>query len=382
MSSKLFAVFDISSSSVAGAHALTREDGTVALLASARIDAPLQEDINIKRFVDDTVKHLESVTTRIHKADAHHPSSIKVVLASPWYSSQTRTVVYKKDTPFLCTQKLVGDLIESEIEHMLKNEEGSFGTLGKESIIVEKQISGITLNGYSTTSPYGKHAQILELYLTVTMAPKPILDRFTDTLRRAYGTRKIAFTTSPVTTFVVLRQLALAPEDCVVIDVGEEVTDVAFIKGDIVLYQHSFPVGTYGLYRAIAGNGKHTGLEAIATLESYRLGKLSQRASKGVETAINTYGTQWQTGFRSVLDGGAYGFCMPSRCLITADPRFESLLTAAIKSDPFIQHSCSYQAVETTFIDESLLEKKVTNSDASALDIPLATTALFVAHTL
>lgn len=377
-SAKVFAVFDISSSSVAGAHILS--DGTKAtFLASARADAPLQEDLDVKRFVDDTVKHLESITTRIQKADAHHPTAIQVVLASPWYISQTRTIVYKKETPFLCTEKLVQELIDTELKTILTNNEGSFGG---ESVVVEKQISGITLNGYSTTNPYGKHSTVLELYLVVTIAPESVLKRFTDTLRRAYGTRAISFTTSPFSTFIALRDLGVAPNTTVVIDVGEEVTDVAFVKEGILLYQHSFPVGTYGLYRTLATTGKHTITEAIATLEAYRLGKLSVRASKNVEHAINEYGASWQGGFRQVLDGGTYGFCMPSKCIITADARFESLLTAVIKADPFIQHSCSYQAVETTFVDSPIVGDVVSTVDAGAIDIPLATAALFAQRAL
>lgn len=375
---KVFAVFDISSSSVAGAHILS--EGTKAImLASARADAPLQEDINVKRFVDDTVKHLESITGRIRKADVHHPTSIQVVLASPWYSSQTRTIVYKKETPFLCTEKLIKELIDTELKTILSNNEGSFGG---ESIVVEKQISGITINGYPTTNPYGKHGTLLELYLVVTIAPESVLKRFSDTLRRAYGTRSISYTTSPFSTFIALRDLGAAPDSTVVIDVGEEVTDVAFVKEGILLYQHSFPVGTYGLYRTLATKGKHTIAEAIATLEAYRLGKLSVRATKGVELAINEYGALWQSGFREVLDGGAYGFCMPSKCIITADARFESLLTTIIKADPFIQHSCSYQAVETMFVDDAIVGAAIRSVDTTKIDIPLATAALFAQRTL
>jgi hypothetical protein len=377
MKGNVFAVYDISSSSVAGAHVL-RTDTTPVVLASARSDAPLQEEMDMERFVEEGVKHLGDVVVRIKNADVHHPSHIQVVLASPWYSSQTRTVVYKKETPFIATNKLVDSLVEAEIAEILKKEAGAFVAFGDQSVVVERQISAIKLNGYQTGTPFGKHAVTLELFLTVTIAPKPILDRFTDVLRRAYGTRDIAFTTSPFTTFVVMRDIHPSSEEAVIIDVGEEITDVAFIKGGIMLYQHSFPVGTFGLYRALAGRSANTTRESMALLEAYRLGKLSSSAGKTVETAISAFITHWQSWFHQILEGGHYGFCLPSQCIVTADPRFQVLFTEALATDEFLKHSCAIDKSKVTYINEETLSGHVRTSDQTALDIPIATGALYV----
>ncbi len=379
----VFAVYDMSSSSVAGGHVLaTHGTNNTVFLAAARKNAPLQEDMDMQRFVEDTCKQLHEVITTIRKQDLHQPSYIQVTLASPWYTSQTRTISYQKELPFTCTQSLVDSLIDAEIKHILANEEGSFGAFGKESIIVEKQLSGITLNGYATTAPFGKEATTLELYLTITIAPKPILDRFKDVIKREYGTRRIGFTTSPFTTFVVMRDRMDTNEDCVVIDVGEEVTDVAFIKGGIMRYQHSFPVGTYGLYRALADETTSTTAESMALLESYRLGKLSAHAKAKVAGAIQAFQTKWQTWFRQILDTGEYGFVMPSSCIVTADPRFESLLVTAVKNDAFIKHATARAPMTVMFMDQGTFDTHVLPAEGMPIDIPLATSALFVEQVL
>ncbi len=380
---KVFAVYDMSSSSVAGAHVLaTHAKEPIAVLAQARSDAALQEDMDMQRFVEETLKHLDGVIARVKKADMHHPSYIQVVLASPWYTSQTRTIVYKKDTPFVCTKKMVDMLIADDMVHMLKEEQGAFGSFGNESVVVEKQLSKIMLNGYHTDHPFGKKAKVLEIFLTVTIAPKPILDRFTDVLKRAYGVRTIAFTTSPFTTFIMMRDLNPATEDCVVIDVGEEVSDVAFVKKGVVLYQHSFPVGTFGLYRALSGKTSNTARESMTLLESYRLGKLTPAASKSIETAIASFRTHWQSWFHQVLDNGQYGFCIPEHCVIVADPRFEALFTELLSTDAFLKHNCSHATVTVTFVSEAFLSHKVRTVDHVPTDIPLATGALFAQRLL
>lgn len=382
---KVFAIFDISSSSVAGAHVITKHSPSgleASIIASAREDAVLKEDLDMKRFVTETVHNLEHIIARIQKADMHQPQHIEVILASPWYSSQTRTIFYKSSTPFTCTNKLINSLVDKEVEQILTNDSGRFGKYGSESIIVEKQLSLIKLNGYGTTSPAGKKATTLEVFLTITIAPKPILDQFTTILKRSYGTRTIGYTTSPYATFVVVRDEYAAEKECVIIDVGEEVTDVAFIKDGIFLYQHSFPVGTYALYRALIKQSAHTAIESRTLLESYRLAKLAPAIKQSVDQAIETFKSEWQSGLQSILDNGHYGFCMPSACYITADARFELLFTDIVKSDPFIQHTCSRGLVRPYFISSQMLDKKVRSIDGSPLDIPLATAAIFVERLL
>lgn len=383
---KVFAVFDISSSSVAGANVLSQENDpkTKAIfLASARSDATLQEDIDIKRFVEETVKNLDSVIARLQKADVHKPTFLQVVLASPWYSSQTRSIFYKKENEeFTCNQALVDSLIKKEIDYVLKNEDGSFGKFGSESVIIERQISQLKLNGYNTNNPFGKKAETLEIFLTITIAPKLVLDRFSDSLKRAYGSRKIGFTTSPYTTFVVVRDYMDKSDECVIVDVGEEVTDVAFVKDGLFLYQHSFPVGTYALYRGVASNGSHTGAESKALLESYRMNKLTSGATENINKSIIEFKVQWQKGLQDILDNGNYGFCMPEHCFVTSDPRFEIIFTDIIKTDPYIQHTCSRGIVTPFFVETAVIGEKVKTLDNTNIDTPLAVAALFVQRLL
>ncbi len=377
------AVFDISSSSVAGAHALVGgpKEHLPTILASSRIDSPLQEDLDMQRFVTETVHNLDLVAANLHKADVHHPARIELVLASPWYVSQTRTIVHKKDTEFVCTKKLFNTLVDDEIKHVIDNELERFGAFGKEGIVVEKQISLVKLNGYATGDPFGKKASMIEVYLTITVVPKKIIDQFTDVLHRSYGSRHINITTSPYATFVVARDYFNAGHECVIIDVGEEVTDVAFVKDGLFLYQHSFPVGTYGLYRTLMDKQRHTPAEAKAIIEGYRLSKVSATARTKIDKAIAEFSAQWQLALQGILDQGHFGFCLPEICYITADPRFEGVFPGIIAADPFIQHTCSRGTVTPLFLTEETFSPLITSLDQE-LDIPLATAALFSARVM
>ncbi len=379
------AVFDISSSSVGGAHVLVKNDAKVAterkpvILATGRIDAPLVEDLDMERFVQTTVHNIQAVASNLQKADVHSPKFIQLVLASPWYVSQTRTISYKRDIPFLCNRKLITSLVDSEIAHVIKNELERFGDFGKEGIVVEKQISLIRLNGYTTASPYGKKAKTLEIYLTITVVPKKVIDDFTDALRRTYGTREVKITTSGYATFVVARDYFNAAEECFIIDVGEEVTDVAFVKNGLFLYQHSFPVGTYGLYRQLLGKNGNAPAEAKAIIEGYRLAKISTGSKTKIDKALGGFTKEWLGGLQKIITEGYFGFCLPTLCYITADARFEGVFPMVIESDPFIQYTCSRGKVSPIFLNSEKLAPHIVSLDES-LDIPLATAGLYVSR--
>jgi len=376
------ALFDISSSSVGGAHALVKKGPqatieTISILAQSRVDATLQEDLNIERFVSETLKGIESVATTIRGVDAHLPEYIQVVLASPWYSSQTRTILYNKTTPFLCTEKMVSGLIDKEIEHIIANEKDRFGDLGREYSIVEKQVSLIKLNGYVTHAPYGKRATSLELYLTVTVAPKRIIDQFTDLIRRIYGTRKIGVTTSAYTTFVATRQYAEHAEpNAVIVDVGEEITDVAFIKDELFLYQHSFPTGTYELYRSVAASTGSSFAEVKGMLEAYRLHKLSKTTTAAIDKAFASFVVTWQKGLQGVVDQGHYGFVLPKQWYCVVDAKFEQVLKKAIMSDAYVIHQ-STNAPQVTMVTPELLSS-VKGLYEVPVDVPVALGLLFI----
>lgn len=380
---KTVAVFDVSSSSVGGAHALItpKKDANahVTLLAEIRQEGVLQEDIDMKRFVSDAMKNIASVATALQKADSHKPEHIELVLASPWYVSQTRRVTYKQDLPFVCTKKLIAKIVDEEIAHIVKNELEKFGAYGKEGTIVEKQISLVKLNGYATGDPFGKRAHTIDLFLTVTVAPKKIIDDFADTLKHTYGSRPISITTSPFATFVVARDFLNNGHECVIIDVGEEVTDIGFVTNGLFTYQHSFPVGTYALYRTLTEKGDHTPIEAKAVVEAYRLEKLSATAKTKVSKAVTAFADDWQQGLQKAFEEGHYGFCLPQTCYITADARFEGVFPSIITNDTFIQQTCSRGPVTPVFITEAMLTPFVSSIDTT-FDIALATAALFASR--
>lgn len=384
---KPVAVFDISSSSVAGAHILLPhaeqvDKLKVSVLAHARGHAELKEDITIERFVEQTIDQLDKVITTLKKADTHNPSYIQVLLASPWFVSQTRTISYKKTTSFVCTQKLIDSLVEKEMQYIMEHDMERFGSFGKDGVIIEKQLSEIKLNGYSTNDPFGKKTESVELFLVVTVSPKMIIDRFRDALGRHYGHTKIGFTTSPYATYIVSRDYLKAPKELMVVDIGEEITDVAFIKNGIFLYQHSFPVGSYELYRTFSAHNVSSVTEAEALLETFRLGKISDNEKALIQKSLDTYGVTWQKSFEDILSTGHYGFALPTHVYIVGDYRFDHFFSNLITSDPVLIHATPASAPVSIFISQETIGEHIVSLENEHIDETIIIASLFTARLL
>jgi hypothetical protein len=381
------AVFDISSSSVAGAHTIVEQGaentlGHVSTLASTRLFSQLKEDINIDRFIEQTILQLQNVITVLKKADNHKPSYIQILLSSPWFISQTRNIIYNKTTDFACTQKLVDELIEKEIKYIVESDMARFGDIGKDAVIIEKQISGIKLNGYKTSNPFGKKTQSLELFLVVTVAPKVVVERFKNEIKKEYSTNKIGFSTCTYADFIVARDFLAAPTEMMVIDVGEEVTDVAFIKDSVFLYQHSFPVGTYELYRTLVASNLSSGLEASAIVESFYKSDLSPAMTISTQKSIDIFGSLWQKAFQNVVNSGGYSLTLPSNAYISCDQRFEQFFSGVIKNDPFSQSIITTEKIEVLNLNQVSLNKHISSIDSESTDSAIIVASLFASRLL
>lgn len=372
------AAYDVSSCAVVGGHAVVGPGRAVRVLAQARSHAPFISDIDPVRLMESAATQLQEVVAAVRKNDIHHPTHVELVLASPWHFSQTRKIIFRKELPFVCTQDMVETLIAAEIQQVMKSQTSYFGSFSGEYVVVGKQISQIALNGYPTENPYGKKINQIEIGLILTIAPKVVVDRFVAILERTYGARRIAVTASPYVSYVALRDSVGIAPDAVIVDVGEEVTDVAFIKDDLFLLQHSFPVGTHGVYRALATHGNYSDAEVKAHLMGFRLGKLAPKAKKNVEQAIATFITNWQRGMREVVAEGHFGFTLPDQCFVLSDTAFEKLFIQALSRDIFIQERSTSNAFAPTYVGNSIVNDIVITTGNSEPDTTLALIFMFL----
>lgn len=363
------ALIDISAGEIAVAHALVKKQKEKkpypSIIAEQVREVTTPTSRSIERLIDETKKTLSDALAALQKSDGHQPTFVLITLSAPWVISQTRHIEYRKKSPFVCTKKLIDELIEKEIAYVEAHELTSFGAFGKDGKIIEKQISHISLNGYATKDPFGKKTDSLTLSLTLTITPKLILDQFLEIVRRIYGTRSIGFTSRLFSTYVFLRDYYQLSSDAWLIDFGNEMTDIAFLKDTAIVSHQSFPLGSSLLQKKIAEGQGVSESEAKTLIETYRLGKINTPHEEKISTSIAAFTESWLASVRTLFDQDAHSYCAPEKCFILGDERFAKIIPDALRNDVFLQHICSGTSAAPLYLTPSEITQTLSFSSES-----------------
>ena len=355
---KTVLIIDISSSAVGAGISVIPTDPKSSTLpisvAFVRNTIPLKEHFDAEHFLQTTLKYLDATLQSLQHKTNLVPEEAVCSISSPWFLSHARTISYSELTPFVCTEKLVQSLVTQELEKIKQ------GTTGQELLIIEQQISQFALNGYATQAPFGKKASSMTIGLAVTQSTKDCIERFNETFRRFYGPIAISYTTTPFAIATVFGNSAQqAPDRALIFHIGEQITDVGFIKGGSFLYQHSFPIGMYDLFHIMHEKGVPRG-QANTLIDGYKMNAIHDEKRKTVEESLRAFSTKWSDGFTGALTTGFFGFSTPERAIVLCDDRFSLFFQEAIVSNPFASHSGASSKISCSFITPLMFAGSVT----------------------
>lgn len=341
---KTVLIIDISSSSVgAGISVIPTGKDTSVLpqsIAFVRSTIPLKEHFDEAHFLQTTLTYLSAALQSLQHKTNLVPDTVTCTISSPWFLSHARTISYSELTPFFCTEKLIQSLVAQELQKIHAD------TAGQELMVIEQQISQITLNGYTTQSPIGKKASTITIGLSVTQSTKDCIEHFNTLIRRFYGALPISYTTTP---FAIATVLSATHDRALIFHIGEQITDVGFVKDGMFLYQHSFPIGMYNLFHIMHEKGVPRG-QANTLLDGYQMNAIHDEKRSIVEESLKVFSVQWSSGLTSILTTGFFGFSTPERAIILCDDRFAAFFKIAITTNPFTNHSGATSKVACSFI--------------------------------
>ncbi len=323
-------VIDIGSGSVAGALVFfPRDKKTVPkVLALYRAPIVLPDEINFEKFLFAMTKTLGEVLGKIDFKKIGAPEEIYCFLAAPWYISQTRVAKLNRLSPFVFTKKLSEEISDREIEK-LKSGHLFQTALGEELRIIEKQTFQIKLNGYKTSSPFGKRASEMEMAIFVSLAPEKVLNSIEAEILKFFNMAPHFFSFL-LPEFVVARDLMKDLPHFLLLDIAGEITEVAIVKDEMLHESASFPVGKSSLAAVIAADESIPMSDAGTMLSLYLEGQLEEGRAERVGEILFKVKKNWLKSFQKTLQNLAGEFSLPSTILFTADddaaPWFKQVL--------------------------------------------------------
>lgn len=367
------ALFDIGSHSIGGAHILVphnKEKKEIVVTSFSRYETNYSDISDIKMYLKKALDSVEKIAHTIQSSDIHTPEAVYVLLRAPWVSSQTKIITYSKTTPFICTQSLVEELVDKEIEKI--------GHTDTSSYIIEKQISSVMLNGYVVEQPYNRKTKVLTITFTATLGSSIILDYIKKSITQSYAHIPIHFNSIASAVYNLSQQYIHPFENLFLIIAGEQLTEVGLIKNKIFYQYESFSPGIGMLYMMIAEKKQISIEQAYSTLEAFRLSKLAKSEEEVLRKIISEYKDRWQSAFRNTISKKEYGLCLPDICCIVSREKFSTLVGDAIKSDPYLLHNCASGTLTPYFLNEAVLGSFLSFPEGVSFDVMTSIHALFV----
>lgn len=307
-------IVDVSSGSVGAAAVSTNKNGKPLITYIKRIPLQTKERIQARTLVTETLTAVKELAADLQK-ERKHTHRVALVLASPWHISHTKAVSVTKGEPFVITNPLLHEIVESETKKIIKEQKEQQDDL----ILIESNITDVKINGYSTLSPQGKSAGELDLSLYVSLAPQAFLNKIENEIQKSFLVKKISHYTFPFIALSTIQKIFHEDKDFIFIDIASEITDIAAVRNGSVAGTASFPVGINTVVRKVADRFKITPDLAASFVKIYSDGKANKDLTDQIGKLVSAVKEEWLAYFHQVA-GDVYGTeTLSHKAFVTSD---------------------------------------------------------------
>jgi hypothetical protein len=334
------AIFDIGSGSVGGAivHFPTEENELPIIIKTVRTEIDyINEKLSVILFTKNMLKALGITAEALYHTKAGAPDRIICVIASPWYSSETRIIKMSKESPFIFTEKMAEELLQKEIKSITLNYNKKTKTLYNELEIMEQHIMDVSLNGYQVESPIGMHTKSVEMNMIVSFSQKFFLDKIRKEISKTFHAIPVSFSSFIVASYFAVRDKYISPDSYLLVDVGGEMTEVGVVLKGILKASLSFPFGKKTFFKYMCTKLEVELRDAQELFNLYISGNLSAEKKKKIEPLFKSIENSWSESFRQSIGNLPHVLALPGTIFLTADSDMISWFFEVISNEQFIQ---------------------------------------------
>ncbi|MEI8061719.1 MAG: hypothetical protein WCG97_00275 [bacterium] len=228
---------------------------------------------------------------------AYDISSTQVILSPSWYVSQTTLVLKESLKPIIFSET---SILEANMENIPKNIE--VFSSSKDLVLIEKQVSHVSLNGYPVASLNRQKATICKASVYYCYMNKRFQNLISECLKTLpTSIKKVSFQSlAKITTDNAKKALndkndlsTLKNGSVVIINFCSYITEIVYIHSETTVNILSLP---FGYKETIHKMNKETGSDHAATeslLDLFLSGKLKPESRELVVDLLQKMGTDW-----------------------------------------------------------------------------------------
>ncbi len=288
---------------------------------------PIKKSVTADSLTSHMLGSLHTVVSELGKKHKKKIRTVHVVFASPWFSSFAKPLSIKKDELFTVSEKTIGKMTTEYITKIAE-----YAALTK-SVIIEKTLSDIKINGYEIQEPYGKEANELDLSVYVSTAPEEINKKIESEIYSVIHPDSIRFHTFPFAAQSVTRTLFSPKDDFALVDIGSEITDVLIIRRGSIHSIASFPLGSNHIARNVATHFETEPELASSMLGLYSKDVAEEDVRQKISNLVDAFAEEWGMEFSRSVNGGGdelVGHFTPQRAYFASNPETVKILSDII----------------------------------------------------
>jgi len=370
-----FLVFDIGNGSVGGAlvkRSVKNDDFSLEIVKSKRFEITLTEHVGFEVLLKNMSQALESVIRALLRDMPSKRIPAYVVLASPWYVSQTTIVTVKKDRPFVLSGEMEEEILKKELDSFKEKISSKNKFPGGELQVMERNVIHARLNGYDTIRYLNKKTLEAKLAVYFSVVQKKVAEKIIEKLNYFLPRTEIAFHSFPLAYYSALRDMFPEKKDFLMMDVSGEITDVSLVRKGILLETFSFPLGRNFLLRRISAKTKSTLSEAESLNSLLSENAASPEEKKKLGEVLRSAKTEWLREFRKALNDLSGELYVPGEVFLAIDNDVAKLFASWISEDEFGQYSLShkkFRVIPLSYARSMFFEKSMLTDHDQFIDI-------------
>jgi hypothetical protein len=381
---KVSLVIDVGSSSVGLALVKLYSKDIPKILFTTRQQMRFQKDLDFQLFMGAMLKALSTGLKTIEKdglvfADLAKVDDICVVLSSAWHTSRTKTVKREREDSFKFSKKFLEELVQNELEDFKQASNlNNFRGIDSGSVLIDREVVEIKLNGYTTKTPYNQQTSKVEVNIFFSLASKKLLKQIKQVIEKTFNMKKVVFHTFALSSFLAIREAYSNKNNFLIFDITGEITDISLVNSEFLVANASVPIGKNTLLRNISKDLQVDQHDALSLLRMYTDQKLEESVMNNLKDSIARFEKQWSESLYRVLSDLDKDFLLPTKIFFLSNNDLSPVFAEFLKEIKSTDASISEFLFEPEFVNSKILYPYCRYGHSAERDIFLTIEAIFL----
>jgi cell division ATPase FtsA len=333
---EVIAVFDIGSASVGGMLFRKKENGKPEILIAERVDIKVGEEIEKHLFNRHLEEAFRKLLVLIRKNSPALPDTSLCVLSSLFYVSQTKIIRVRRGESFKVEKNFIDKLLADEMEIFRSMHKRDFMPQDKgEAVFFGKEIMKVLLNGYEIAKPIDKKTKELDVYAHLSLGSQEVKERIEKAINEELSVGPVVFRTFPFIAYSALKETLNAERGFLFVDIAGEITDISFVRENVLEESVSFPLGKNYILRRISGVLNTFIKESSSIFERVAAGRESGKISPKVSSVMKEVKDKWCALFKESLEKAGKRKDLPQTVFLVGNEKVVDEFSECVRSDFF-----------------------------------------------